>query len=347
MIDPPVITVVIPAYNAERTIEATVFSVLAQTFHRFELIIINDGSADRTEEIVKARFINDSRVALINQQNAGTAAARNVGIAAARSTLIAPIDSDDLWHPTYLEKQISTLERHPSAGFVYAWSRYIDEDSRIVWTHHYPLVSGRALSRLIYWNFVANGSAMVFRKSAALDFGAYDDRAYAAEDFLLQVKLASQHECAVTPEYLVGYRSHAGQKSKNPNRLRGLLEILSIIQEECEEVPTEVINWKIGQLYFAGMEQSLFAGHMKNAVQSMLLAGQHDPVGTSYRILSSLYRAGHYFVRSAQRLFAQSGATDKRLFLEAPTVESVVPNRPFLQEWRLRYLSRLDKMDIS
>jgi glycosyltransferase involved in cell wall biosynthesis len=347
MTDPPIVSVVIPAYNAARTIEETVSSVLAQTFRRFELIIVNDGSADRTAEIIRTRFINDPRVSLIDQKNAGTAAARNAGIAAARSTLIAPIDSDDLWHPTYLEKQVGTLQRYPRAGFVYAWSRYIDQDSRILWTHHYSLVTGRALCQLIYWNFVANGSAMVFRKSAALDFGAYDDRAYAAEDFLLQVKLASQHECAVTPEYLVGYRSHPGQKTKNPNQMVGRLEILRIIRDECERVPDEVINWKISQLYFAYMEEALFAGHGKNAVELLLRAWQNDPVGTGYRILSSLYRVGRYLARGAERVFIQAGVADKGPFLEAPTVDFVAPSRALLQNWRLRYLGKLDKRDIS
>src|SRR3954451_19107558 len=162
------VSVIIPAYNAEATIAATVSSVLAQTFEAFELIIVNDGSTDKTAAVVENTFGSDPRVTLITQENGGVARARNTGISASRCEFIAPIDADDVWHPTYLEKQIATLNQRSDIGFVYAWSRYIDSDGNIIWTPGYVVIDHTIFSQHLYWNMVGNGSAIVFRKSAAL-----------------------------------------------------------------------------------------------------------------------------------------------------------------------------------
>src|SRR4051794_35435915 len=101
------VSVVMPAYNAEATIGQTISSVLAQTFRNFELIVVSDGSTDRTAQIVQELSANDPRVTLVIQKNRGVAAARNYGISLARTELIAPLDADDIWHGSYLEKQMA------------------------------------------------------------------------------------------------------------------------------------------------------------------------------------------------------------------------------------------------
>jgi glycosyltransferase involved in cell wall biosynthesis len=340
----PSVTVVIPACNAERTIGETISSVLAQTFTRFELLIINDGSVDETAMIVELSFLSDPRVCLINQQNGGVAAARNRGISTARSELIAPLDADDLWHPTYLEKQINTLSQQDTAGFVYAWSRYIDAESNIIRSAHYPVVAGRVLGQLLYWNFVGNGSAMIFRKSAALEFGGYDDRLISTQDLMLQIKLASRHECAVTSEYLVGYRQHLGQKSRNPQLIyHSWLRILDLVQNECEGVPEKVINWKMGELHFISAVRAYFEGRLGDAVQLLKLAYQSDPLGTIYRIGSLIYQRGSNLIGRARRgLYSTPSKTVKTPFFEARTDEIVRPQRSVLWDHRLKYLRQLD-----
>ncbi len=103
------ISVIIPAYNAEKTISATVESVLKQTLPPYEVIVVNDGSKDRTQEIVEAM---GERVILINQSNSGVSAARNNGLAHAEGEWVAFLDSDDVWHPTKLQKQADFLLEH-------------------------------------------------------------------------------------------------------------------------------------------------------------------------------------------------------------------------------------------
>lgn len=110
------ISVLIPAYNAAATIEATVESVLAQTVRHFEILVLNDGSTDDTASILK-RY--EPQVTVIHQKNEGLTAGRNRLCAAAKGDLLAFLDSDDLWHPRYLETQATLFAQHPDAAALF------------------------------------------------------------------------------------------------------------------------------------------------------------------------------------------------------------------------------------
>src|SRR5438874_4376035 len=105
------ISVIIPAYNAEQFIERTIDSASQQTHRNLEIIVVDDGSTDQTASIVKRLTKKDRRLRLIRQPNAGVAAARNRGIKESRGDYLAPLDSDDLWHHTKLEKQLHVFSR--------------------------------------------------------------------------------------------------------------------------------------------------------------------------------------------------------------------------------------------
>src|SRR5579883_3127014 len=108
--DQPLISVVIPAYNAARTIGATLRSVIDQTYPNIEIIVVDDGSTDGTAAIVRSVLAGEPRLRFVAQGNAGVAAARNAGAALARGDFIAPVDADDLWHPTKLAKQMELMK---------------------------------------------------------------------------------------------------------------------------------------------------------------------------------------------------------------------------------------------
>ena len=102
----PLVSVIIPACNAEIFLEKTLDSVLAQTYKNIEVLVVDDGSQDRTAEIVEGVAQRDHRVILLRQSNAGVAAARNLAIQKSSGKYIAPIDADDIWFPQNLEKQV-------------------------------------------------------------------------------------------------------------------------------------------------------------------------------------------------------------------------------------------------
>ena len=341
----PFVSVIIPAYNAESTISETVSSVLQQTLTNFELIIINDGSTDKTASLIEEKFGRDSRIAIINQKNRGVSETRNIGISASRCELIAPLDADDLWHPTYLEKQVKSINKLKDAGLVYAWSRYIDRDGKIIWTPGYPVMDGKIFGRQLYWNIVGNGSAILFRKSAALEFGGYDSRVTPTADLMLQLKIASRYPIGVTPEYLVGYRQYDGQTSSDANLMyRSWIRTLEIVRDECKAVPECAINWKMGELHFGSATRAYLDGNWRKAARLMLLAGRSDPVGTCVELVAfAKQQARHFLGRVRRALVPIKASSTQSLFLEGRPDEFVLPREPILRHRRLKYLRHLDE----
>src|ERR1700681_4675250 len=105
----PLVSIILPVYNGEAHVDGTIDSALHQTYRNIEVIIVDDGSRDRTPAIVDASATRDSRVRVITQTNCGVANARNRAIEAARGEFIAPLDADDLWDPTKIARQVHRM----------------------------------------------------------------------------------------------------------------------------------------------------------------------------------------------------------------------------------------------
>jgi hypothetical protein len=217
--------VVVPAYNAEKTVGETLESALAQTYENIEVIVVDDGSTDDTGGIVKEVASTDKRVRIIEQANAGVAAARNTAILQSSGDFIAPLDADDLWHPSSIEKRMNVLVGGGSnMSAVYAGSRVIDEDSYVIGSLQIFTYEGYIFGPLLCQNIVGNGSNLLMRKNAILAVGGYDSGLRAAgaegcEDELLQLRLASQYAFGCVPEYLTGYRQRPGAMSSDAVRM--------------------------------------------------------------------------------------------------------------------------------
>src|SRR5687768_4414886 len=155
--DGPLVSVVVPAFNAEDSLEATLRSVAGQSWRDLEIIIVDDGSTDRTAAIAEAFCARDPRGTLLRKANNGVASARNHGLAHARGEWVAPVDADDLWHPTKIGKQVAAALAAPEQpGFVYCWFRTVDGEGRVTGSGEAQAVDGPALRRLAYMNFVGN-----------------------------------------------------------------------------------------------------------------------------------------------------------------------------------------------
>lgn len=208
----PLVTVIIPAYNAADTIGETLLSVRTQTHSALEIRVVDDGSTDSTAGVVESHARADPRVALIRQSNMGVAAARNAAIADATGDYIAPIDADDLWHPQKIERQVAVMESGGSrVGLVYTWSAHLDEHSRVRRYADQYEHEGYVLKWLCEFNMVGNGSSPLMRADAVRQAGGYDAslvryRAQGCEDWALYLAIAERFEFRVVPEYLTGYR---------------------------------------------------------------------------------------------------------------------------------------------
>jgi len=297
----PLVTAVVPAFNARATLAETLESVAAQTYRNLEILIVDDGSTDETPVIAAAFCAADPRARLILKENGGVASARNHGISEARGAWVAPVDADDLWHPAKIEKQVAAALAAPSPpGFVYCWFRLIDGESSVIGSGERWTVDGPALKRLAYRNFVGNGSALLLSREAALAAGAYDEglRACGAEgceDIALQLEVARRHPVAAVPEYLVGYRFHAGSMSRNGDRMfRSWQSVLGRLEREEKRIPAEVLRWNLGIRYLNRAEALALRGERLAGLGSLGRALMLDPARTGLHLL---YRGARLVAR--------------------------------------------------
>ena len=219
----PLVSVVIPAYNAAATIERTLESVIAQTYANLEILVIDDGSTDASQEIATRFARADSRIRVLVQRNAGVAAARNHGLREANGAYVAPIDADDIWRPENIARQVAALESADAAvPFSFAASFSIDEFDR---SREHPRRAHRTTRTdylgLLRRNAVGNGSAAIFRREALLSVGGYDETlkargAQGAEDWKVALQLAAKTPAVAVPDELIGYRVMPGAMSMDP-----------------------------------------------------------------------------------------------------------------------------------
>jgi glycosyltransferase involved in cell wall biosynthesis len=247
------VSVIIPAYNAAKSIRGTIASVLVQTHKDLEVIVVDDGSVDETASIVEAMAQNDRRVRLHRQINSGVSAARNTALALARGTYIAPIDADDLWHPTKLEKQLAVfLKGPPSLGLVYCWFAVINENDDVVFPRRiYYTPTGCVYPHLIIGNIVGNASAPMLRRSTLSAAGGYDtDFVEGCEDLDFYLTLAEHCEFGLVPEFLVGYRRSRDSMSMNiPKMTRAIDQLTRKIKQRHPDLPQRLFRWRDGNMY--------------------------------------------------------------------------------------------------
>jgi glycosyltransferase involved in cell wall biosynthesis len=218
----PLVSVVIPAFNAARFLTGSIPSVLAQTWNDFELIVVNDGSTDSTADCV--RTFADPRIRLVTQANRGLAGARNAGIRAARGTYIAFLDADDLWHPEKLARHVQHLQSRPGVGVSYSASALMDDLGRDMHLMQSPKLSSVTARDVFLRNPVGNGSAPVIRRQTLDDIafaeptGASGERWYFDERFRqsediecwLRIALSTSWRFEGLAQPLTRYRVNAG-----------------------------------------------------------------------------------------------------------------------------------------
>jgi glycosyltransferase involved in cell wall biosynthesis len=222
----PTFTAVLAAYNEEEFVESAIRSVLGQTRQDFELVVVDDGSTDTTNQVAR-QFDSDPRVRVINQTNRGRTAALNTAIAATTAPYVSLIDADDLWMPTYLENLGRALDENPSAGFAYTDAWCLDHSSGRFWrvssnTHmgepdYLPEDPDEFLCLLLKANFVF-GLATI-RRTALERVGGFNESLKAAQEYELWLRLlAAGFGVARAPGRLVVVRDRAGAIHTNERR---------------------------------------------------------------------------------------------------------------------------------
>lgn len=205
----PALSVIMPVYNTERFVAQTTESVLAQTFPDFELIAIDDGSADRSREILDGFAKRDARVRVVSRGNKGLVATLNEGLSLARSPLIARIDADDLCDPRRFELQTRALGENPNLVAVGSCAAAIDEDGNRLGDYSTPLTHEAIEASHLRGDSAIHHPSVMFRADIVRDLGGYRELV-PCEDFDLWLRLGEVGRLANLPERLITKRLFAG-----------------------------------------------------------------------------------------------------------------------------------------
>lgn len=274
----PHVSVIIPTYNRAHYLGAAIDSVLGQTSTDHEVIVVDDGSTDDTRAVVEQY---GSHVRYVYQEHCGLCGVtRNRGIMLARSPWIALLDSDDLWLPEKLERQIAYAERHPEMGLIYCDAWYFDGATNADlyrWHTRCRFDEGWVGPALLENLFILMPAVLV-RRTVLDDVGLFSEWA----DAELLLRIAATHQIGFVPEALVRVRIHAGNSSRGVDVWDEHRNGLALIEKACTSAPT---------VYEPGRQRAIFAQY--------------------YRTIGVLVAHGRQ--EEARSLFAQAMRLDPRL----------------------------------
>ncbi len=239
----PKISVIMSVYNGESYLTESVNSILNQTFKDFEFIIINDGSVDKTFEILNK--ITDERVKIIlNKKNKGLTASLNKCLKVARGKYIARMDADDISEPLRLEKEFNFLEKNREYGVVGTFIKIFNQNTGEYIFQKKPVKNSEIKEFLKHDNCLAHGTVLI-RKEALESSGHYDERMLQSQDYELWFRISRNWKLANIPEYLYTWRDHCGNIStEKKNEQMHYVEYAKILAkiDEKENDKTKRLN---------------------------------------------------------------------------------------------------------
>ena len=226
----PVVSVVIPVFNSEKYVEATIDSIVASTYINIEIIIVDDGSIDGSADICTRKAKGDARIKVIQMDNSGPSHARNTGITFANGKYILPVDSDDLIHETYIEKAVNIMENNSNMGIVYCKGKLFDA-MNCEWDLLEYSLTNMLLSNCIF-------ATALFRREDWVAVGGYsEDMRWGIEDYDFWLSIISLgRDVYRIPEILFYYRKHPGSRTEvfEKNIDRYILMYRHIIEHHIE-----------------------------------------------------------------------------------------------------------------
>lgn len=207
------VSVVIASHNMAGYLPLAIESVLDQTWPAYEIHVVDDGSQDETQEVLR-RFADHPKVVVHLQPNRGQANAKNRGIVACSGDFVAFLDADDMWTPNKLEVQMPVFESRPQIGVVYSNFRYIDEHGGLLQSPERDYHSGWISGPLLVDNFV-NGMASIVRRECFEAVGLFDESLPMGIDYDLWLRISAKYQFQYLDEITYLYRQWPGQMSRN------------------------------------------------------------------------------------------------------------------------------------
>ena len=252
------ISVIIPTYNRKKTLARAIQSVINQSLSPFEILIIDDGSNDGTEEWVKENFQN---IKYIYQNNRGVSSARNIGIKNANGDWIAFLDSDDEWLPNKLHEQVKAIESNPKIKFFHTNEIWIRNGVRVNQMKKHKKYGGYIFEKCLDICRVSPSSVLI-RKEVFDNIGVFDESLRVCEDYDLWLRITSKYPVVFLDEPLIyKYGGHADQLSKvndgiESYRIQSLEKIIKsgLLSDEQKVMAVNVLVNKM-KIYSKGLEK--------------------------------------------------------------------------------------------
>jgi glycosyltransferase involved in cell wall biosynthesis len=265
--------VIVPAFDASVFIRQTLDSVLQQSYRNIEVIVVDDGSQDRTFQILQSLAKEESRLKILQQPNQGAAAARNLAIENSNGEYIAPVDADDLWENRKIEKQVDCMSGGGSSlGLVYTWWISIDESGLPFYNSPKWEFKGSVEKTLTAINFIGNASVPMFRRSCLEEVGGYNpdwrkQGAQGCEDWDLSLRIAEKYLVRLVPEYLVKYRSVKGSMAGNLATMEKSHQLLiQSVKQRHPDIDDKVLRTSTSNFYFYLSAVNYRSGNYKGAL---------------------------------------------------------------------------------
>lgn len=263
----PVVSVVMPAFNASRYIGAAIDSALAQTFADLEILVVDDGSTDDTADIVARAAARDARVRLIRQSNGGVSVARNAALRASRGQYIALLDSDDIWEPGFLAAQVTILDNRPDIAIVTANAFILGGPRDGQPARPFPDPRPQPTAAGIVADEAAVFIMCVFRRAVYETIGGFDESKATNEDYDYWIRAAHAGFRFLRHDTPLGhYRTHPTSLSANESRMhRGILVVLKQHRPRIAGSPEESA---VLERQIARFETDLMAAEARAALES-------------------------------------------------------------------------------
>ena len=310
----PHVTVIIPAYNAGRTITAALESVFAQTYRDFNVIVVDDGSTDDTAQRV-AEW--GERVTYLRQPNGGPASARNEAARHSSSPLIAFLDADDVWLPRKLERQVAYFERFPETGFLHSAAIVSGTPTQAVldMTDTAPLEPlgeppANVYCDLFHSRLEVNTLTVMARRDVVAEVGGFDERRELhVEDWDLWLRIAARYSVGYLPTALAVHRPGGSMSSEVEKTYRGQQLVIGksapLCQAACPNhaaAPDDCIRQRELRLYSELGYERFWSGRLVDARAAYRRALQLEPTNARARLYHAVTFVGQRWLNQIRRL---------------------------------------------
>ncbi|MCS3935203.1 glycosyltransferase involved in cell wall biosynthesis [Salinibacter ruber] len=283
----PLVSVIIPTHNRPNLLPRALASVFAQTFHRFECFVVDDGSSCDVRSVVDR--VGDDRVKYLSHSSSrGASAARNTGIEASNAKYVAFLDDDDEWRPSKLRKQVDLFEESPpGVGLIYTWMNYYKEGGKLYRTHS-PTFEGHVFPYVFDEQRIGGCPTLLVLRNVVENVGGFDEGLPRGNDGDFIRRVCKRCKVRCIPEVLVNVFIEHGEKRISNNDEKGLLRgikshksKLRKFPDECEKYPRRTAN-----IYASIASNYAKMGRWRESKSNYLKAIRMAPI--SYNVIKNI-----------------------------------------------------------